>query len=330
MLVYTLKMPGMPNPGYNNSNRAFLQAFLARSTLTYETAKPILAAIFSADEGREVLPNDITQEDFFSYVSAANTALSPLDLEIRSTFHQTTRERIYALINLSSDDGIKLATSHSAEEIAFVKRVLDKMFETNNRPKKEAMCVSNMDALRLNKPTSTRDTQNGTSQASGQGLSMRDAEAMMANLVDEGWFEKSKKSFYSLSPRALMELRGWLVDTYNEPEPEAGDDDDDEREPRHEKIKTCNACKEIITVGQRCADLKCPGRLHIICTQNFFRTQRGNTCPVCKKEWDGKHYVGEMAITTSESYLKGKRRSINVRPVVASSERDGDIEGDAD
>lgn len=33
---------------YNNTNRAFLQAFLARSTLTFEEAKPILAAIFTA------------------------------------------------------------------------------------------------------------------------------------------------------------------------------------------------------------------------------------------------------------------------------------------
>ena len=33
---------------YNNTNRAFLQALLARSTITYEEAKPILAAIFTA------------------------------------------------------------------------------------------------------------------------------------------------------------------------------------------------------------------------------------------------------------------------------------------
>jgi hypothetical protein len=33
---------------YNDSNRAFLQAFMARSTMTFEEAKPILAAIFSA------------------------------------------------------------------------------------------------------------------------------------------------------------------------------------------------------------------------------------------------------------------------------------------
>ena len=313
-------MPGMPATASTDANRAFLQAFLAHSTLTYETSKPILASIFSAAEGREVLPNDVTQDDFASYISAANTALSPLDLEIRSTFHQSTRERIYALINLSSDEGIKLATSYTAEEIAFVKRVLDAMFEgTNNSWKREAMCVSTMDALRLNKPSG--------GQTQTQGLTMRDAENVMANLVDEGWLEKSAKGFYSLSPRALMELRGWLVDTYNEPDGEL--EDEQERDGRHVKIKFCNACKEVITVGQRCSDLRCGGRLHDICTQNFFRMQRGNTCPVCQREWDGKHYVGERAITTSESYLKGKRRSTNARPAVASSERN-EVDADGD
>jgi hypothetical protein len=36
-------------PGhYNNSHRAFVQAFMARSTLTFNQAKPILAAIMTA------------------------------------------------------------------------------------------------------------------------------------------------------------------------------------------------------------------------------------------------------------------------------------------
>lgn len=33
---------------YNICNRAFLQAFIARSTLTFEEAKPIIAAISTA------------------------------------------------------------------------------------------------------------------------------------------------------------------------------------------------------------------------------------------------------------------------------------------
>ena len=105
---------------YNDSNRAFLQAFLARGSLTFENAKPILASIFSAHEGREVSPEDINVEDLNSYISAANTAISPLDLEIRSTFHQQTRDRCYALVNTTSDALTQLATTYTADEIAFV------------------------------------------------------------------------------------------------------------------------------------------------------------------------------------------------------------------
>ncbi len=229
---------------YDDSNRAFLQAFLARSTLTLEAAKPVLAAIFSVHEGREVLPNDITVEDLNSYISAANTAISPLDLEIRSSLHQQTRERYYSLVNTTSDALTQIATTYTAEEIAFVKRVLDAMFEgPNNKGHKEAMCLTSMEAVQHAKSSTRRERQNGATQSTSQGLSMRDAESMMARLVEEGWFEKSAKGFYSLSPRALMELKGWLVETYNEP----ADEDDDE--PRKDKIKFCHACKDIITVA---------------------------------------------------------------------------------
>ena len=75
------------------------------------------------------------------------------------------------------------------------------------------------------------------------GITMIQAERMLKALVDEGWFEKSKKGYYGLSPRALMELRGWLIETYNDL-----DDDEEEGEDRVLKIKLCYACKEIITV----------------------------------------------------------------------------------
>jgi non-structural maintenance of chromosomes element 1 len=231
---------------YDDSNRAFVQAFLARGTLAYETSKPILAAIFTVHEGREIFPNDITEEDFRSYVSAANIALSPFDLEIRSTFHQSSRERIYALVNTTSDALTQMATTHSVDEIAFVKRVLDWMFEgPANTRRLEAMCISGTEAVNLAKAAGGRgETQNGNTQGGGssQWLTMREAEAMMGRLAEEGWFEKSSKGFYSLSPRSLMELRGWLVESYNDVEDE-GDED-----ARGNRIKFCQACKEIVTV----------------------------------------------------------------------------------
>jgi non-structural maintenance of chromosomes element 1 len=46
-----------------------------------------------------------------------------------------------------------------------------------------------------------------------------------------------------------------------------------------------------------------------VCVQNLFRALRERKCPTCKAEWDKENYVGERAVTTTEAWLKGKRRS---------------------
>ena len=203
-------------------------------------------------EKRETLTEDVTQSDFNSYISAANNAISPFDLEIRSTYHQTTRSRIYAIVNSTSDPITQLATIHSADEISFLKRVLDAMFETYNTARHEVMAITSMQAVKLHKAPNEdiRQTQNGseTQGSAGQSLTMIQAEKMLKTLVEEGWFEKSRKGYYSLSARALMELRGWLFETYNDLD---DDDDEVEDEDRIRKIKLCYACKEIITTVSR-------------------------------------------------------------------------------
>lgn len=166
-------------------------------------------------------------------------------------------DRVYALVNTTSDPLTQLATTYTADEIAFVKRVLDAMFDTYNTRRSEAMVVSAMQAVQLAKASSgdanrressgaaTQQTQGGAAQS----LTMTQAESVMNRLVDEGWFEKSRKGFYSLSPRALMELRGWLVATYN-------DEDEDGR--RANRIKFCAACKDIITMVSFTVSLRIP------------------------------------------------------------------------
>ena len=151
-------------------------------------------------------------------------------------------------MNSTSDPITQLATTYSADELGFLKRVLDAMFETHNTPRHEVMAITSMQAVRLHKPPSEarRETQNGsaTQGSAGMGITMIQAERMLKALVEEGWFEKSKKGYYSLSPRALMELRGWLIETYND----LDDDEEEEEVNRTLKIKLCYACKEIITV----------------------------------------------------------------------------------
>ncbi|PWY85036.1 hypothetical protein BO70DRAFT_428601 [Aspergillus heteromorphus CBS 117.55] len=302
-------MPRHDDDDYDDSNRAFLQAFMARSTMTFSEAKPVLAAILSAEE------------TFQTYIAATNSAISPFDLEVRSIQpqpeleshddpHPAIPERVYALVNTTSDALTQLATTFSADEIAFVKRVLDAMFETYNTRRAEVMVISSMQALQLAKVSGSEagrresGVQGQGTQAGGaaQSLTMSQAEMMLKQLVEQGWFEKSRKGYFRLSPRGLMELRGWLVATYN----------DDAEGIR--KVKFCAACKEIITVGQRCEDRDCPGRLHDHCIRRFFRMQKADTCPVCKKQWPGDKFVGERAITSTAPSGQRRRRTTNNEP----------------
>ncbi|KAK7514638.1 DNA repair protein Nse1 [Phyllosticta citriasiana] len=286
-------------PPYNNTHRSFLQAFMARSTMTLEEAKRVLAAISTArDENRPTLAADITEADVTSYISSINVELSPVDFEIRSIRTQTAdRTWIWAFVNTTSDSLTQVATTRSADEIAFVKRVLDAMFETHNTPRAEIMAITVTQALQLHKAlrNDNNETQpDGTPAPARSNLSMADAQKCINNLVEEGWLEKSRKGYLSLSPRALMELRGWLMDMYNEP----SDEEDTEAEVTARiRIKNCEACREIVTVGQRCSNRACRCRLHDACVRQFFRGQGGadKKCPLCKQEWTEQNFVGERA-----------------------------------
>jgi hypothetical protein len=271
----------------------------------------VFAKTISGD--RETLPEDVTEADFNSYVLAATDALSPFDYEIRSTVHQVSKERIYAVINSTSDALTQIATTRSAEEISFIKRILDAMFETYNTPRQEIMGVTSLQALKLAK-AGPRNRQSGSasqlgedeSQAVDNGLSAMQAEKLMKNLVEEGWFERSKEGWYTLSARALLELKNWLIATYNDP-------DADENADEWQRIKFCQACKGIVTIGQRCKEPDCNVRLHDVCHVAFWKTRREKKCPKCSTEWNGRSWVGEKAVTTTEAYLKGKRRSGGAR-----------------
>ncbi|KAL2833739.1 Nse1 non-SMC component of SMC5-6 complex-domain-containing protein [Aspergillus cavernicola] len=321
---------GRQRHGYDDSNRAFLQAFMARSTMTFEESKPVLAAILSVRGNEQVSGEDITEEDLSSFISAANTAISPFDLEIRSTLPQvqldsqtenTTPERVYALVNTTSDGLTQLATTYTADEISFVKRILDKMFEANNNRITEAMVISSMEAIQQAKVGEGNRRESGTAtqqtQGAAQPLSMTQAEVVMKQLVEDGWFEKSRRQYYTLSPRGLMELRGWLVATYN---------DENENGRRNNKIKFCAACRDIITVGQRCGNRDCGGRLHDHCMRNFFRVQKAEQCPVCRAPWPGDKFVGERAIVPTQNNRSSNQRRSAVGPSTQLSQAEEDME----
>lgn len=321
-----------PDSAYGHKQRAFLQAFFSRQQITFQDAQPLIANIENAaTPNRATLPEDVTQITFDEYIEQANAALSPFDFEIKSSYRQTgDRERIYALINTTSDALTQMATMHSADEIAFVKRVLDAMFETYNTQRAEVMAITSVQALKLAKaPGDRRDSgaQTQQTQAQSASITQTQAERMLQNMVDEGWFTRSTKGFYSLSQRGIMELRSWLVEMYNDP-----DLDEDSEEP-HMKIKECSACREIITVGQRCPNLPCNTRLHKHCMRNYFRAHGGERCANCKTEWADAPPVGEKAAESTRGGGRGGgRRSTNgtARSAGALQDQSDEVESEAE
>jgi non-structural maintenance of chromosomes element 1 len=313
---------------YDNTHRAFLQAMLAHQTITFEKAKPLLAAIQTADTpDRPTTVGDISQEDFENYIDALNAAISPFDLEIRHIPHQTTKQVVYALVNTTSDALTQMATIHTADEIAFVKRVLDAMFDTYNTPRAEIMAVTSMQALKLAKGD-RRESGATQGQSQNAGLTMSQAEKVLGSMVEEGWFELSTRGYYTLTPRALMELRGWLQDTYNDL---PADEDEEEEDDAHQKIKFCQACKEIVTMGQRCPNLECAARLHTPCVRNMFRAQGGNeVCPMCKRAWVDAPPVGEKAANRNRPSTNGaSARRTSAMNMDGAADESTDVEAGA-
>ncbi|KAI5301912.1 hypothetical protein KEM56_001230, partial [Ascosphaera pollenicola] len=254
----------METPSYNDAHRAFLQAFMSCPVMTADDAKALLAAIQTISSGRtyqlpirielsyvangaageQVNSGDVRSTDLANFISTINKALSPLDYEIRTALHQGTNERYYAFVNITSDPLTQLATTYSPDEISFIKRVLDMMFDTNNTSRQELMAVSSINISNLAK-VSAEDRRDSVSQNAGavQSLTMTAAESVAQSLVQQGWFEQTENGFYTLAPRGLMELKSWLPETYN-------DDgfEDEEEAGRPPKIKTCLGCKAIVTM----------------------------------------------------------------------------------
>lgn len=319
--------PSLPS-GWSHSHRAFLQALMSRGTLTLREAQTVAAGILSAaDEGgRGVGPDSVTEQQIRHLVSKAREAVAPLDYDIRSTYHQATRELVWALINAHSDPSTQLATSRTPDEMAFIKRLLDAMFETYNTQRQEVMAVTAAQARKVARP-SARDADGDeprTQQAADKGLKHSEIERLLPSLVEEGWFELSDEGFYSLGVRSLMELQTWLLETYNDPDADAGD---------WQRIKFCEACKEIVTVGQRCPDRDCNVRLHDICTEAFWRTRRGGqkSCPKCQTAWTGQNFVGERSVTeTAAAHRRVGRANGSRRSTMDASMADEEAQAEDD
>ena len=113
-----------------------------------------------------------------------------------------------------------------------MRALLSAMFNSANSVHEEVFAIRSTEAINL-------------SSTSGVGMTKTAGEAAIDSFIREGWLDKSKGGYLSLSERGLLELRGYLTDMFNDDEEDDGGGDD--RAARNNKIRTCHACQEIIT-----------------------------------------------------------------------------------
>ncbi|USP73677.1 Non-structural maintenance of chromosomes element 1 -like protein [Curvularia clavata] len=257
------------------------------------------------DPDRPWSEGDVTQPYLTSIIQTINAKLEAFDYEIRSTRDQQSKDTVYALVNNTSDALTQLATTFSANEIAYIRRLLDHMFETNNNNVRETMAVKHTEASQLarisrrNRQSQVNgshtqlngETQDTPAQGADTSISIAEADMVLDSLVAQGFFHKSRAGYYSLAPRALMELRAYLKETYNE----SADENEDGREVI--RIRDCEGCREIVTVGIRCNNRECGVRWHDACANSYYRGRRDQErkCPRCRTECTGDVFVGERA-----------------------------------
>lgn len=134
--------------------------------------------------------------------------------------HQLSNKQVWALVNSTNDPLTQFATTFTTEEMFYIKRLLDVMFETFNTKGKEVMAITSKQAIysSIIGRSGRQSVGDADMQIVDHSVKRTDAEKVLAGLIAQGWFKRSKRGYYSLTPRAILELRSWLVDTYNDSE----------------------------------------------------------------------------------------------------------------
>ncbi|GAA5834913.1 hypothetical protein JCM9279_007145 [Rhodotorula babjevae] len=239
----------------------FLQALIARKTLTLDTAKALYKECVKLCSLDAPPPLE-------NFVAQLEPGLSLCGFDIKSTREQETGTGMYILVNTIQDEPAKLATEYKAEEIAFFKAIVEKIMLAPRL----SYSVSQTDAVRCAK----------------QPLTKTVAIQLVKSFLAKGWLSLHSSARLTLSPRSLVELAPYLRETFAQ---DAEDDEDDAPDLRHRAVVDCNDCLSIVTSGYACLNPACGVRLHTFCATR--RLGVNGQCPdhfsnppdPCKQIW---------------------------------------------
>lgn len=173
-----------------------------------------------------------------------NRKLKTIDLELNCAYCPVRNEKIWALINTNGTDPSSQLTLYTPFQIDYINKLIDAIVKAPN----ESFSISITDALNL------ADSKK------------KDIDDLLFNLQKQEWIIKipSTQSL-TLAPRLLLELKGYLNDTYPD------------------EIIECSLCLGLLTIRIRCRNQDCNCKLHQCCKDRYFTNTK--SCPLCKTSW---------------------------------------------
>lgn len=178
------------------------------------------------------------------WIIETNRSLKFLDLELNCTYCPVRNEKIWALVNTNGTDPASQLTSYTPVQIDYIKKLIEYIVKSPN----ESFSISITDALNL------ADSKK------------KDVEDLLTILQRQDWIIRIPSTqLLTLAPRLLLELKGYLNDTYPD------------------EITECSLCLGQLTIGTRCPNQECTCKLHACCRDRYFVNTK--LCPLCKTLW---------------------------------------------
>jgi len=256
-------MFGQKKDDFEDWNRAFVQMIMSKGFMTGQDVYKGVKAICDAYHAHKNFPRiDTSKADDIAemidiFMEKANAALEPIQFQILRTQEEMKAvgdnagyTQYYVMAPIYENEPIaKLQKTYGEPELEWLKLVAGHLVDTEDR------MSSQNELINL-----CRDGGNNTAK---KKLNVTEADRALNMFVEDGYIMKtrgSRKGFkYALGPRFMVEMEGWLKDSFGE------------------DVWACGSCDKVGMVGTQCTKRGCETRFHLFCVD------RGNKDPKCTR-----------------------------------------------
>ena len=256
-------MFGQRKDDFQDWNRAFVQMIMAKGFMTGQDVYRGVKEICNAYQAHKNFPKidtnstEVMAEMIDIFMEKANLALEPIQLQISKTQEEIKAvsdnpgyTQFYVMAPTFENEAIaKLQRNYGEPELEWLKLVAGHLVDSEDKLETQNNLINLC--------------RNGGNNTQKKKLNVTEADKAMTMFIEDGYLMKvraTKKGYkMAIGPRFMVEMEGWLKDTY-------GDD-----------IWQCGSCDRVGMVGTQCTKKGCETKFHLYCVD------RGNKDPKCTR-----------------------------------------------